>query len=174
MLVHLTLPQRSLRLSSYFYSFFFILLHGSHFHHSFFQLTHPFFCLSYFSIDSFSYIFHLSYCVHHWLIVHFFSALIKFLCCLLLSVFGLLSAGCSVTVLYFAFPLCPRWTAYLRASFVPAHLKKSFVGIPLYGCVLICVKVLFDLVYMSFHTFLDLFFLREGSVCLYLFDYIGS
>ena len=49
-----------------FLFFFFILLHGSHFHHSFFQLTHPFFCLSYFSIDSFSYIFHLSYCgVHH-------------------------------------------------------------------------------------------------------------
>ena len=52
MLLHLTLSQRSLRLSS-FHSFFFILFHGSELHHSVFQVTYPFFCLSYSAIDSF-------------------------------------------------------------------------------------------------------------------------
>ena len=36
-----------------FYSFFFILLHSSYFGHSIFQLTYPFFCLSYSGIYSF-------------------------------------------------------------------------------------------------------------------------
>ena len=49
MLVHLMLSQRSLRLSS----FFFTLFHGSEFHHSVFQVTSPFFCFSYSAIDSF-------------------------------------------------------------------------------------------------------------------------
>ena len=38
MLVHLMLFQRSRKLSS-FHSFFFILFHGSDFHHSVFQLN---------------------------------------------------------------------------------------------------------------------------------------
>ena len=36
-----------------FHSFFFILFHGSEFHHSVFQVTYLFFCLSYSVIDSF-------------------------------------------------------------------------------------------------------------------------
>ena len=36
-----------------FHSFFLILLHGSYFLYSIFHLTYPFFCLSYFFIDSF-------------------------------------------------------------------------------------------------------------------------
>ena len=50
MLVCLTLSQRSLRLSSFF---FYILFWGSDFHHSVLQVTYPFFCLSYSAIDSF-------------------------------------------------------------------------------------------------------------------------
>ena len=37
-----------------FHSFFFILLCGSYFHYFIFQVTYPFFCLSYSAIDSFS------------------------------------------------------------------------------------------------------------------------
>ena len=54
MLVCLMLSQRSLRLSSFlFIFFFFILFHGSGFHHSVFQLTYPFFSLTYSAIVSF-------------------------------------------------------------------------------------------------------------------------
>ena len=42
---HLTLSQRSLRLSSFF--FFFFPLCFIYFHHSIFHLTYPLFCLSY-------------------------------------------------------------------------------------------------------------------------------
>ena len=35
-----------------FHSFFFILLCSSYFHYFIFQVTYPFFCLSYFAIDS--------------------------------------------------------------------------------------------------------------------------
>ena len=52
MLLHLMLSPRSLRLSS-FHSFFFILFHGSDFHHPILQLTYLFFSLSYSAIDSF-------------------------------------------------------------------------------------------------------------------------
>ena len=54
MLVHLMLSQWSLRLSSLlFILFFFILFCGSEFHHSVFQVTYLFFCLSYSAIASF-------------------------------------------------------------------------------------------------------------------------
>ena len=46
MLGHLTLSQRSLKLSS-FNSFFFFPLCFFYFHHSVFHLTYPIFCLSY-------------------------------------------------------------------------------------------------------------------------------
>ena len=36
-----------------FHSFFFILLCSSNFHYFIFQVTYPFFCLSYFAIDPF-------------------------------------------------------------------------------------------------------------------------
>ena len=52
MLVCLMLSQRSLRLSSYFFLlFFYFLFCGSHCHHSIFQVTYPFFWLSYSVID---------------------------------------------------------------------------------------------------------------------------
>ena len=55
MLLCLMLSQRSLRLFSFFFfhSFFFILFCSRDFHHSVFQVTFLFFCLSYSSIDSF-------------------------------------------------------------------------------------------------------------------------
>ena len=53
MLVHLMLSQMSLRLSSVlFILFFFILICSSYFHYFIFQVTYPFFCLSYSDIDS--------------------------------------------------------------------------------------------------------------------------
>ena len=52
MLLHLMLSQRPLRLSSFlFVLFFFILFCSSEFHHAVFQVTYPFFCLSYSAFD---------------------------------------------------------------------------------------------------------------------------
>ena len=55
MLVRLILSQRSLRLSSilFFFFFFFILLSSNYFHYLIFQVTYPFFCLSYSAVDPF-------------------------------------------------------------------------------------------------------------------------
>ena len=54
MLPQLILPQRSLWLSSsFFHSFFFILLFSSYFYYSLFQLTYRFFSLNYSAIDFF-------------------------------------------------------------------------------------------------------------------------
>ena len=52
-LMHLVLSQRSLRVSSFLFILF-SLSHESDFHHSVFQFTYPFFCLSYSAIDYFS------------------------------------------------------------------------------------------------------------------------
>ena len=52
MLGHLTLSQRSLRLSSLIFSLFFFQLCFIYFHHSIFHLTYPFFCLSYSTVGS--------------------------------------------------------------------------------------------------------------------------
>ena len=52
MLVCLMLSQRSETVLNSFHSFFFILLCSSYFHYSVFQVTYPFFCLSYSAIDS--------------------------------------------------------------------------------------------------------------------------
>ena len=51
MLVHSLLSQRSLGLSSFFFSFFFLYSVLHHFHHSVFQVTYPFFCFSYSTTD---------------------------------------------------------------------------------------------------------------------------
>ena len=49
-----------------FHSFSFILLCGSYFHYFIFQVTYPFFCLSYSAIDSFYRFLNFIYCgVHH-------------------------------------------------------------------------------------------------------------
>ena len=54
MLVHLTLSQRSLKLSSFLLiTFSFILFHGSNFYNSVFQLIYLFFCLIYSATNSF-------------------------------------------------------------------------------------------------------------------------
>ena len=48
-----------------FHSFFFILLCVTYFHYFIFQVTYPFFCLSYSAIDYFYRIFNFIYCVVH-------------------------------------------------------------------------------------------------------------
>ena len=54
MLVHLTLPQWSLRLSSVlFHSFYFILLFSNHFYHFIFHPTDSFFCFRYLAMIPF-------------------------------------------------------------------------------------------------------------------------
>ena len=69
---HLLLSQRSLKLSSFHYLFFFILLWQWF---PFFQLTYPFFCLIFSYWFSF---FHLHYCIHqHLLFFIFYSSLLK-------------------------------------------------------------------------------------------------
>ena len=66
MLGHLILSQRSLRLSSFFKSFFFFPLCFIYFHHSIFHLTYPILCLSYSTVGSLQSAFHLSYCIIHY------------------------------------------------------------------------------------------------------------
>ena len=58
MLVHLMF-QRSLRLSFFFHSFFYILFCSSDFHHSALQVTYPFFCIIY-SANWFLLVYHSS------------------------------------------------------------------------------------------------------------------
>jgi len=67
MLGHLTLSQRSLRLSSFLLilSFFFPLCF-IYFYHSIFYLTYPIFCLSYSTICSLQSVFDLIYCIIHY------------------------------------------------------------------------------------------------------------
>ena len=48
-----------------FHSFFFILLCDSYFHYFIFQVTYPFFCLSFSAIDSFKRILNFIYCFVH-------------------------------------------------------------------------------------------------------------
>ena len=62
MLGHLTLSQRSLRLSSFNY-FFFFPLWSIYFHHSIFHLTYPIFCLSYSTVASLQSALDLIYCI---------------------------------------------------------------------------------------------------------------
>ena len=47
------LPEVSETILNSFHSFFFFLLCGGYFHYFIFQVTYPFFCLSYSAIDSF-------------------------------------------------------------------------------------------------------------------------
>ena len=62
MLGHFTLSQRSLRLSSVLFILCFsFLLYFTHFHHSIFPLTYPFFCLSYSKVSSLQSLFILFY-----------------------------------------------------------------------------------------------------------------
>ena len=61
---HLTLSQRSLRLSSFVFILFSALLHL--FHHFVFHLTYPFFCLSYSIVGSLQSVFNLNYCIVHY------------------------------------------------------------------------------------------------------------
>ena len=72
MLGHLTLSQRSLRLSSfllipfYFFSPCFIC-----FHYSIFHLTYPIFCLCYSTVGSLQSVFYLIYCIIHYILTLF-------------------------------------------------------------------------------------------------------
>ena len=58
-------PEASWTVLISFYSFFFIVFHGSDFHQSVFQLTYSFFCFIYSAIDSFQCIFHSTFYVVH-------------------------------------------------------------------------------------------------------------
>ena len=66
MLGHLTLSQRSLRLSSFILTFFFFPLCFIYFHHCIFHLTYPIFCLSYSTVGFLQSVFDLSYCIIHY------------------------------------------------------------------------------------------------------------
>ena len=74
-LVHLMLPQRSLRLSLFLFILFSVFCSMAKIP-PFFQVTYPFFCLSYSSIDSFQCTFHFSYGI-----VHLFVCSLVFLVC---------------------------------------------------------------------------------------------
>ena len=63
MLGHLTLSQRSLRLSSFLFSFPLCFIY---FHHSIFHLTYTILCLSYSTVCYLQIAFDLSYCVIHY------------------------------------------------------------------------------------------------------------
>ena len=72
MLVLLMLSQRSLKDCPHFFLFFFlILIHGSDFHHSIFQLTHPVFCLIYSDIYSI-------YCIFSFQLLYYSSVCFLF------------------------------------------------------------------------------------------------
>ena len=67
MLGHLTLSQRSLRLSSFPLTLFFCFPHCFIYsYQSIFQLTYPIFCLSYSTLGSLQSAFYLSYCIIHY------------------------------------------------------------------------------------------------------------
>lgn len=82
MLVHVTLSQRSLKMSSFVFILFSLFLFcSSNFHYSVFWLACPFFCLTYFAIDSFQ-------CI----------VFLPFLCCLTLCALSLLCQTCLTSV----------------------------------------------------------------------------
>ena len=70
-------PDVSEAVLNYFHPFFFILLFSSYIHHSVFQLTYLFFCLSYYATGFFQSIFNFSNCVMNicLLILYFFNVL---------------------------------------------------------------------------------------------------
>ena len=58
-------PEVSETVLNSFNSLFFFLLCSSYFHYFIFQVTYPFFCLSYSAIDSFWRVLNFIYCVVH-------------------------------------------------------------------------------------------------------------
>ena len=70
MLGHLTLFQRSLRLSSFLLIHFPFFLCFIYFYHSIFYLTYPIFCLCYSTVGSLqSFFFYLTYCIIHYILI---------------------------------------------------------------------------------------------------------
>ena len=64
---YLTLSQRPLRLSSFFFSFLFLFSSLFHlFPPFYFHLTYPLFCLSYSTVGSLQSVINLSYCIVHY------------------------------------------------------------------------------------------------------------
>ena len=82
MLGHLTLPQRSLRLSSFLFILFsFFLLCFIYFYHSIFHLTYPLFSLSYSTVGSLQSVFDLIYyIIINWLFFISSRSLLNFSC----------------------------------------------------------------------------------------------
>ena len=72
MLGHLTLSQRSLRLSSFLLCFFFFPLFVIYFYHSILYLTYPIFCLHYSTVGSLQSVFGLIYCIIHYILTLYF------------------------------------------------------------------------------------------------------
>ena len=129
----LTLSQRSLKLFSFLFSLFQILLCFRYFHHSIFQLTDLFFFFFFFAclfasvilllIPS-SVLFHLSYCAFH--LCFLFSSptisLLKFASVFLIC--GFILCICA-SILFLTF-----WItfAFITLSFFQANLAPSFVA----------------------------------------------
>ena len=73
MLGHLTLSQRSLKLSSFLLIlFFFFPLCFIYLYHFIFYLTNPIFCFSYSIVGSLQRVFDLIYCIIHYILTLFY------------------------------------------------------------------------------------------------------
>ena len=139
MLVCLIWSQRSLRLSAFFHSFYFILLFRSYFHHFIFQLSDSFFCFRYSAIDSFQSIFN-------------FSVLFVTVCLLFNFSRSLLIDSCIFSLLFltfwiiFAFIIPTSFSDSLpiSSSFIwtSVFLVYSFICI-----VFLCLFIIFFLTY---------------------------
>jgi len=149
MLGHLTLSQRSLRLSSFLLIlFFFFPLCFIYFHHSIFHRTYSFFCLSYSTVDSLQSVFYLL--LHNSLLIDF-----------LISSRSLLTISCIFSILVSRLFICNSilfsrfWIVFIiiilnsfsgrlpiSSSFVwfDGHLSCSFTC-----CIFLCLFILFRL-----------------------------
>ena len=76
MLGHLTLSQRSLRLSSFLLILFSFSLCFLYFYHSIFHLTYPIFCFRYSTVGSLQSVFFLSHLLHYSLYIDSFLFLL--------------------------------------------------------------------------------------------------
>ena len=72
MLRHVTLSQRSLKLSSFLLVHFSFFLCFIYFYHSIFYLSYPIFCLHYSTVGSLQSVFDLVYCIIHYILTLFY------------------------------------------------------------------------------------------------------
>ena len=149
MLLCLMLSLMSLRLSSLFLSFFFIVFCFSYFQHFIFQLTYPFFCLSYSTVGSLQYISNLYYCL---LIVDclFFNpsrSLLNIYCIFLIHASSLFICA---SILFSRFWIC---FTIIILNFFSGRLPISssfvwscgFLPCSFICCMFLCIFILFNL-----------------------------